>query len=82
MILKAKKICPVKPQKGSTPDPKLQLRLLCNCFFPCKTQSSTPKRTLFKVLGQIPADKQFCFELFVNNTMENHSHILRLYNYW
>ena len=53
MILKAKnkKICPLTPQKGSTPDPKAQLRLLCNCSFPCKTQSSTPERTLVKVLG-------------------------------
>ena len=42
--------CPLKPQKGSVPDTKLQLRLLRNCFCPYKTQSirSCPEINLQK----------------------------------
>ena len=33
-----------------SPEPQLQLRLLHDCFLPYKTQSSSTKRTLLKVL--------------------------------
>ena len=41
---------PLKLQKGSVQDTKLQLRLLPNCFCPCKTQSirSYPETNLQK----------------------------------
>ena len=42
------------PPEDSTLDPKLQLRLLCNRFFPFKTRPSSTKRSLFKVLRYIP----------------------------
>ena len=41
----------LKPHHGSAPDIKLQLRLRYNWFFTNKTQSSSTKRTLVKVLG-------------------------------
>ena len=43
--------CPLKVHQGSAPDPKLQLRLIRNHFFPYKTQSSSTKRALVKALG-------------------------------
>ena len=42
---------PLKAYQGSAPDLKLQLRSLCNRFFPYKTQCSSTKWTLVKVLG-------------------------------
>ena len=44
-------LCPLKPYQGSAPDLKLQLRSLCNHFFPYKTPCSSTKWTLVKVLG-------------------------------
>ena len=44
-------LCPLKAYQGSAPDLKLQLRSLCNRFFPYKTQCSSTKWTLVKVLG-------------------------------
>ena len=41
----------LKPHQGSFPDVKLQLGSLRNCFFAYKTQSSSTKRTLVKLLG-------------------------------
>ena len=51
-ILKTQKSCTLKPCKGSTPDLKLQLWLLCNHSLPFKTQSSFTKRTLAKCLDK------------------------------
>ena len=42
---------PQKAHQGSPPGSKLQKQLLCKHFFPCKTQSSSKKRTLVKVRG-------------------------------
>ena len=39
------------PPGGSVPDTRLQLQLLYNHVFPYKTQSSSTKCTLVKVLG-------------------------------
>ena len=56
MTLKSQKclsLFPVKAHQISAPDPKLQKQWLCNNFFLYKTQSSSKKQTLVKVLGQI-----------------------------
>ena len=44
-------LCPQKAHQGSAPEPKLQKQSSCKHFFPYKTQSSSKKRTLVKVLG-------------------------------
>ena len=44
-------LCPQKAHQGFPAGPKLQKQLLCKHFFPCKTQSSSTKRTLVKVRG-------------------------------
>ena len=45
---------PGKPTRAPTPNPKMQLRSLWNRLLPYKTQSSSLKPTLVKVLGKIP----------------------------
>ena len=50
-LIALKTLKPLKPHQEFLPETKLQLQSLCNHLFTYKTQSSSPKRTLVKLLG-------------------------------